>query len=131
VPVPVTLKIRTGWDATHKNAPEIARIAQDRRHRGAGDPWPHPRPAIHRHGRVRHHRRGQGGTVDPGVRQRRHRLSEQARAVLRHTGCDAVLVGRAAQGRPWIFREIAHFLATGERCAPPSLPKWRYPARAP
>ena len=48
-----------------------------------------------------------------------------ALAVLRHTGVDAVMVGRAAQGRPWIFREIAHFLATGEHLAPPTLEEVR------
>src|SRR5690606_22185530 len=46
---------------------------------------------------------------------------EKAAAVLRHTGADAIMIGRAAQGRPWIFREVAHFLATGERLPPPSL----------
>jgi tRNA-dihydrouridine synthase B len=46
---------------------------------------------------------------------------EQAREVLRRTGADAIMVGRAAQGRPWIFREITHFLATGEHLPPPSL----------
>ena len=46
---------------------------------------------------------------------------QRAKAVLAYTGADAVMVGRAAQGRPWIFREIAHFLATGEVLAPPSL----------
>ena len=50
---------------------------------------------------------------------------EKALAVLRHTGVDAVMVGRAAQGRPWIFREIAHFLATGEHLAPPTLEEVR------
>src|SRR5690606_5784096 len=46
---------------------------------------------------------------------------ERAREVLRRTGADAIMIGRAAQGRPWIFREIAHFLATGEHLPPPSL----------
>ena len=45
--------------------------------------------------------------------------------VLRHTGCDAVMIGRAAQGRPWIFREVAHYLATGEHLAPPTLTEVR------
>ncbi len=45
---------------------------------------------------------------------------EKARRVLEHTGCDGLLIGRAAQGRPWIFREIAHYLATGEHLAAPS-----------
>ena len=46
---------------------------------------------------------------------------QKARFVLDYTGCDAVMIGRAAQGRPWIFREIAHYLATGEILAPPTL----------
>ena len=50
---------------------------------------------------------------------------EKAAMVLRHTGCDAVMIGRAAQGRPWIFREVSHYLATGEHLAFP-LPRSRY-----
>jgi tRNA-dihydrouridine synthase B len=49
----------------------------------------------------------------------------KAEQVLRHTGADAVMIGRAAQGRPWIFREIAHYLATGEQLPPPSLQEVR------
>src|SRR5690606_21651749 len=50
---------------------------------------------------------------------------DKARAVLGHTGADAVMIGRAAQGRPWIFREIAHFLDTGEQLAPPDIAEFR------
>jgi tRNA-dihydrouridine synthase B len=57
VDVPVTLKIRTGWHREHRNAVRIARIAEDSRHRRAGRARPHPRPALHRRGRVRHRRR--------------------------------------------------------------------------
>ena len=121
VEVPVTLKIRTGWDAANRNAPAIARIAA-----AAGI------QALTVHGRTRdQHYTGQAeyatiarikseisipvianGDIDsPG----------RAAQVLRETGADAVMVGRAAQGRPWIFREIAHHLATGELLPPPSI----------
>lgn len=121
VDVPVTLKIRTGWDADHRNAPEIARIAED-----AGI------AALAVHGRTRDQQYAglaeyetiaaikatlripviANGDIDsPG----------KARAVLDATGCDAVMIGRAAQGRPWIFGQVAHYLATGERLPDPSL----------
>jgi tRNA-dihydrouridine synthase B len=125
VNAPVTLKIRTGWDAAHRNAPQIARIAED-----CGI------AALAVHGRTRDQQYTglaeydtiaavkaalripvfANGDVDaPG----------KARAVLAHTGCDGLLIGRAAQGRPWIFREIAHFLATGEHLPAPSLAEIR------
>ena len=119
VDVPVTLKIRTGWDTDHRNAPTIARIAQD-----CGI------AALAVHGRTRdQHYTGMAeyDTVAaikaalsiPVLANGDIDSPEKAAAVLRQTGCDGVLGGRAAQGRPWIFREIAHHLATGERLPPP------------
>ena len=119
VEVPVTLKIRTGWDAAHRNAPAIARIAQD-----AGI------QALTVHGRTRdQHYTGQAeydtvaeikaGVAIPVIANGDIDSPQRAARVLRETGADAVMVGRAAQGRPWIFREIAHFLDTGELLAPP------------
>jgi tRNA-dihydrouridine synthase B len=120
VPVPVTLKIRTGWDRQNRNALTIARIAED-----AGI------AALAVHGRTRADKyEGQaeyetiaavkaavripvlanGDVIDP----------HHARHVLDVTGADAVMIGRGAQGRPWIFREIAHFLATGQQLPEPS-----------
>jgi len=114
VAVPVTLKLRTGWDAAHRNGVRIARIAEDL---GV--------QALAVHGRTRADLY-QGpaeyatiraikaavripifanGDIDSGAK---------ARAVLEETGADAVMIGRAAQGRPWIFREIRHFLTTGQ-----------------
>ena len=121
VDVPVTLKMRTGWDREHRNAPLIARMAQD-----AGI------QALAIHGRTRADAyRGEAeydtiaavkesveipvfanGDVDS---------PEKARHVLQHTGADGLLIGRAAQGSPWIFREIEHFLRTGTRMAAPAL----------
>ena len=113
----MTLKIRTGWSPRERNAVAIARIAED-----AGV------AALAVHGRTRAcafvgpveydtiaavKSRGR----DSGDRQRRHRRPPKARDVLRRTGADALMIGRAAQGRPWIFREIAHFLATGDAAA--------------
>ena len=120
VDVPVTLKIRTGWDAAHRNAPAIARIAQD-----CGI------AALSVHGRTRDkHYTGQAeyDTIAaikaqlsiPVIANGDIDSPDKALQVLRQTGADAVMVGRAAQGRPWIFGAIAHFLATGERLPEPT-----------
>ena len=121
VDVPVTLKIRTGWDAEHRNAPAIARIAED-----CGI------AALTVHGRTRdQHYTGLAEYDTVGAIKARASIPviangdidspAKARAVLDATGCDAVMVGRAAQGRPWIFREIAHHLATGAFLPEPAL----------
>ncbi|MDZ3799162.1 MAG: tRNA dihydrouridine synthase DusB [Xanthomonadales bacterium] len=125
VDVPVTLKIRTGWDAANRNAPAIARIAQ-----AAGI------QALTVHGRTRdQHYTGQAeyDTIAaikaqlsiPVIANGDIDSPQRAAQVLGHTGADAVMVGRAAQGRPWIFREIAHYLATGELLAAPATAEVR------
>jgi len=125
VDVPVTLKIRTGWAAGQRNAVAIARIAED-----SGI------QALAVHGRTRdQHYTGVAEYDTIAEVKSRLRIPviangdidspARAAAVLRHTGADAVMVGRAAQGRPWIFREVAHFLATGEQLPPPSLQEVR------
>jgi tRNA-dihydrouridine synthase B len=125
VEVPVTLKIRTGWDAGHRNALQIARIAED-----CGI------AALAVHGRTRDQQYTGVAEYDtiaavkqavriPVAANGDVDSPQKARAVLAHTGCDALLIGRAAQGRPWIFREIAHFLATGECLPEPSLQEVR------
>ena len=119
--VPVTLKYRTGWDPGNRNAIAIARIAEDAGIR-----------MLTLHGRTR--ACGFGGTAEydtiaavkravriPVVANGDIDTPEKALAVLRHTGADAIMVGRAAQGRPWIFREIEHFLRTGEHLPPPHV----------
>jgi tRNA-dihydrouridine synthase B len=114
VDVPVTLKIRTGWDAQHRNAPAIARIAEQS---GIA--------ALAVHGRSREQQYAgvaeydtiaaiKAGLRIPVIANGDIDSPQKAAEVLRHTGCDAVMVGRAAQGRPWIFRAIARFLDTGE-----------------
>lgn len=121
VAVPVTLKIRTGWDLAHRNGVVIARIAEQ-----AGI------QALTVHGRTR--ACGYAGPVDyamiraikqavtiPVIANGDIDSPAKARWVLDFTGADAVMIGRGAQGRPWIFREIAHFLVTGERLPPPTL----------
>ena len=125
VDVPVTLKIRTGWDAEHRNAPEIARIAED-----AGI------QALAIHGRTRDQQYvgvAEYETIAaikamlriPVIANGDIDSPEKARAVLAATGCDAVMIGRAAQGRPWIFSQVAHYLATGQRLPEPSLQQVR------
>ncbi|MFP3874621.1 MAG: tRNA dihydrouridine synthase DusB [Thiohalophilus sp.] len=120
VEVPVTLKIRTGWDSEHKNAPLIARIAED-----AGI------QALAIHGRTRadqYHGEAEYDTIAevksrvgiPVIANGDISTPQQAKYVLRYTGADAVMIGRAAQGRPWIFGEIDHYLQTGELLPEPS-----------
>jgi len=117
--VPVTLKMRTGWCQTEKNALTIARAAES-----AGVQM------VTVHGRTRE--QGYKGAAEydtiaavkaalriPVVANGDINSPEKALAVLRATGADALMIGRAAQGRPWIFREIGHYLATGEQLAPP------------
>ncbi|MFM9968370.1 MAG: tRNA dihydrouridine synthase DusB [Burkholderiales bacterium] len=117
--VPVTLKFRTGWDTTNKNALTVARIAAD-----SGIQM------LTLHGRTR--ACGFSGHAEyDTIREvkRNSRLPviangdictpEEAKYVLEYTGADGVMIGRAAQGRPWIFREIEYFLATGEKMPAP------------
>ena len=83
--VPVTLKMRTGWCASERNAVRLARAAEDGRHRDGHGARPHARAGLRRPRRVRHRRRGQGRAADPGRRQRRHRhAAEGARGARRH-----------------------------------------------
>ena len=120
VAVPVTLKIRTGPHPARRNAVAIARLAE-----AAGVQM------LAIHGRTRACAFGGSAEYDtiaevkasvriPVVANGDIGTPEEARRVLERTGADGIMVGRAAQGRPWLFREIAHFLATGERSAPPS-----------
>lgn len=121
VSVPVTLKIRTGWDTQHKNALTIARIAERSGIR-----------ALAIHGRTR--ACGYSGTAEydtiaavkasvgiPVIANGDLTTPERVREVLAHTRADAVMIGRAAQGRPWMFREIDHYLATGTHLPPPEV----------
>ena len=121
VDVPVTLKIRTGWDREHKNGISVARIAED-----SGI------VALAVHGRTRadlYRGEAEYETIAaikqavsiPVLANGDIDSPEKAKAVLAATGADGLLIGRAAQGRPWIFREIEHFLRTGEHLPAPSL----------
>ncbi|MFC5570037.1 tRNA dihydrouridine synthase DusB [Lysobacter yangpyeongensis] len=121
VDVPVTLKIRTGWAEGQRNAPTIARIAE-----ASGI------AALAIHGRTRD-QQYTGVAEYETIADIKSQLSipviangdidspRKAAQVLAETGADAVMVGRAAQGRPWIFREIAHYLATGEELPEPTV----------
>ena len=125
VEVPVTLKIRTGWAADRKNAPLIARIAEDCGIAGL---------AIH--GRTRDQKYTGTAEYDT-IAAIKQQISipvlangdvdspQKARAVLDYTGADGLLIGRAAQGRPWIFHEIRYYLDTGTLLPEPGLEEIR------
>jgi tRNA-dihydrouridine synthase B len=121
VDVPVTLKIRTGWDKQNRNAIQIAKMAEE-----IGV------QALAMHGRTRACAYLGDAEYDtiaavkqainiPLIANGDITTPEKAKYVLDYTGADAVMIGRAAQGRPWIFREIEHYLATGEHLPPPTV----------
>ena len=123
--VPVTLKMRTGWCQQQKNAVQLARQFE-----AVGVQM------LTVHGRTRE--QGYKGQAEydtiaavkaavavPVVANGDITSPEKARAVLAQTGADAIMIGRAARGPPWVFREVAHFLATGEQLAPPLVAEVR------
>jgi tRNA-dihydrouridine synthase B len=121
VDVPVTLKIRTGWSPEQRNGVQIARIAED-----AGI------QALAVHGRTRADLFNGAAEFDtiaaikqsvriPVFANGDIREPQQARKVLEHTQADGVMIGRGARGRPWIFREIQHFLDTGKLLPAPPM----------
>jgi len=116
---PVTLKFRTGWNRQHRNAPMIARIAEDCGVR-----------AIAIHGRTRADQYMGEAEYDtiahvktlvkiPVIANGDITTPQKAKFVLEHTQADGLMIGRAAQGRPWLFREIEHYLKTGTLLAAP------------
>lgn len=120
VDIPVTLKIRTGWDKQHKNALAIAKIAED-----AGI------QSLSIHGRTRACQYTGDAEYDtiaevkqkiciPVVANGDITTPEKAKFVLEYAGVDAVMIGRAAQGKPWIFREIQYYLENGEHLPEPT-----------
>ena len=125
VDIPVTLKIRTGWNKDNRNALAIARIAQE-----------HGIQSLAMHGRTRACMYTGDAEYDT-IRAVKQSVSipvvangdidtpEKAKHVLEYTGADAIMIGRAAQGRPWIFREIDHYLQTGTKLAPPTVAEIR------
>jgi tRNA-dihydrouridine synthase B len=125
VDVPVTLKFRTGWDVPNRNAVQIAQLAQ-----ASGI------AALTLHGRTR--QCGFTGDAEyQTIREVKRAVTipiiangdidspEKASFVLDETGADAVMIGRAAQGRPWIFRETLHYLSTGSHLPPPKVEEVR------
>jgi tRNA-dihydrouridine synthase B len=125
VDVPVTLKIRTGWDKSHRNGTRIARIAES-----AGI------QALSVHGRTRacaYKGEAEYETIAaiksainiPVIANGDITTPEKAKYVLEYTGADGIMIGRAAQGRPWVFREVEHFLETGEKLPEPNVAEVR------
>jgi len=125
VDIPVTLKIRTGWDKTHRNGVNVARIAES-----AGV------VALSVHGRTR--ACGFKGDAEyetiaaiksavtiPVIANGDITTPEKAKFVLEYTGADGIMIGRAAQGRPWIFREVEYYLKTGEKLPEPNIAEVR------
>src|SRR5581483_3622171 len=121
VDVPVTLKMRTGWDSDHRNAVRVARMAESAGIR-----------AIAIHGRTRVDLYAGAAEYDtiaevktrvgiPVIANGDIDSPWKAKQVLEHTRADAIMIGRAAQGRPWIFREILHFLETGRELPQPEV----------
>lgn len=119
VDIPVTLKIRTGWDREHRNGVAIAKIAE-----ASGI------QALAVHGRTRADAYKGEAEYDTIARIKQEisipvfangdiTSPEKARYVMDYTGADAVMIGRGAQGRPWIFKQISHYLATGEQLPEP------------
>ncbi len=125
VDVPVTLKIRTGWAPEHRNGVQIAQIAQE-----CGI------ASLAVHGRTRQCMYKGDAEYDT-IKAIKQNISipvvangdivtpEKAQFVLDHTGVDALMIGRGAQGRPWIFREIQHYLETGNKLAPVEMDEKR------
>ena len=120
ISVPVTLKIRTGWDPEHKNGIKIAQIAEQ-----SGI------CALTIHGRTRTEKYRGDAEYDtiksiknaisiPVIANGDINCAKKGKYVLEYTGADAIMLGRAAQGRPWIFREIEYFLETGKQLSAPS-----------
>jgi len=119
VDVPVTLKFRTGWDTANRNALKVAKIAEES---GVQLLSLHGRTrACGFSGRAEYDtiREVKRATRLPVVANGDITTPEEARQVLEYTGADGIMIGRAAQGRPWIFREIAHYLSTGEKLPSP------------
>ncbi|WNC72745.1 tRNA dihydrouridine synthase DusB [Thalassotalea psychrophila] len=125
VAIPVTLKIRTGWCENTRNGIEIAKIAEA-----------NGIQALAVHGRTRcdfYKGNAEYDTIKaiksavniPVIANGDVNSPEKAKQVLEYTNADAIMIGRAAQGRPWIFREINHFLKTGEHLAPPTVAEIR------
>ncbi len=120
VDIPVTLKIRTGWDLQNRNAVEIAKIAEQ-----AGI------AALTLHGRTRACKFN-GQAEYETIKQVKETVgipiiangditsAKKAQDVLKSTGADAIMIGRAAQGNPWLFKQINHFLKTGNTLEKPT-----------
>jgi tRNA-dihydrouridine synthase B len=125
VDVPVTLKTRTGWDPENRNVVSVARIAESA---GIQAVAVHGRTrtcAFRGHAEYETIRAVKDSVNIPVIANGDINTPLKAAEVFKLTGADGIMIGRAAQGNPWIFREISHFLATGRPLAPPTLEEQR------
>lgn len=120
VSVPVTLKIRTGWESENRNGLTIAKLAESA---GIQALTVHGRTGVQKYTGIAEYetiKTIKKSITIPVIANGDIDCSKKGKYVLEYTGADAIMLGRAAQGRPWIFQEVTHYLRTGELLPPPS-----------
>ena len=125
VTIPFTVKFRLGWNDNHIVCVPLAQTRRRLRPQRRRPPCPHPRAGLRRPGPLGTHRRSQAAVSIPVIGNGDIRTPEDACAMVAKTGCDAVMIGRAAPANPWIFRQIAQYTATGRYDLPTEQDRYR------